>query len=35
MKHPSLRLVVTAVFGSAIALSCIAEAVALRIVLPW
>ena len=35
MKRTSFRFLVAAVFGSAVALSCIAEAVAYRIILPW
>jgi len=35
MKRTSFRIFVAAVFGSAVALSCIAEAVAFRVILPW
>jgi hypothetical protein len=35
MKRPWLKLAIATVFGTAVALSCIAEAVALRAILPW
>jgi hypothetical protein len=35
MKRPWFKLTVATTFGLAIALACIAEAVAVRAVLPW
>jgi|AraplaMF_Col_mMF_1032025.scaffolds.fasta_scaffold00069_23 hypothetical protein len=35
MKRPWFRVLVATVFGSMIALSCIAEAVVLKAIFPW
>jgi hypothetical protein len=35
MKKPWFKLLVATVFGSLIALSCVAEAVVLKAVFPW
>jgi len=35
MKRPWFRIAIASVFGSLVALSCIAEAVILRGALPW
>jgi hypothetical protein len=35
MKRPWFKIFVAGAFGSAIAVSCIAEAVVLRSILPW
>jgi hypothetical protein len=35
MKKPWSRILIATVFGSAIALSCVAEAVVLKAILPW
>jgi hypothetical protein len=35
MKKPWFKVLVAAVFGGTIALSCVAEAVVLRAILPW
>ena len=35
MKRPWFKMLVATVFGSVIALSCVAEVVVLRSVLPW
>jgi hypothetical protein len=35
MKKPWFKLLVATVFGSMIALSCVAEAVVLKAVFPW
>jgi hypothetical protein len=35
MKQPWFRIAAAAAFGSIIALSCVAEAVLFRIILPW
>jgi hypothetical protein len=35
MKRPWFKIAVATVFGSAIALSCVAEAVVMGAVLPW
>jgi hypothetical protein len=35
MKKPWLKVTIATVFGTAIALGCIAEVVAFRAILPW
>jgi hypothetical protein len=35
MKRPWFRIFVAGTFGSLIALSCVAEAVVLRVIFPW
>jgi hypothetical protein len=35
MKKPWFRVLVATVFGSMIALSCVAEAVVLKAIFPW
>lgn len=35
MRKPWIKVLIATVFGSAIALSCIAEAVVLRAIFPW
>jgi hypothetical protein len=35
MKRPWFKLTVATAFGTAVALGCIAEAVAFRVILPW
>jgi hypothetical protein len=35
MKRPWFRVLVATVFGSVIALSCVAEAVVLKVIFPW
>jgi hypothetical protein len=35
MKKPWFKFTIAAAFGAAVALGCIAEAVAFRVVLPW
>ncbi len=35
MKRPWLKLTIATVFGTAVALGCIAEALAFRVILPW
>jgi hypothetical protein len=35
MKRPWFKILVATLFGSAIAFSCVAEAVVLRAIFPW
>ncbi len=35
MKRPWFKILVATTFGGLIALSCVAEVVALRVILPW
>jgi len=35
MKKPWFKIVIATTFGTAVALGCLAEAIALGVVLPW
>jgi hypothetical protein len=35
MKKPWFKIAIATAFGTAVALSCVAEAIAFRVILPW